>query len=1299
MQTEGRGEAARKDPLLSNTIHQPIDPRRDCESGSAHSISQHSSPQAEELNQATESSSASLSVASALRSPYVAPPPHRNQHISGEPNTNMHASSNPIAPVKARQPYSPHRRTSSSGPLSPTPAGKVTAVNTVYTPLRLDSQLLGSSWTGAHQPQPIASPTRVGVGPGGAAYSSYWNVATSPVPYPCGSPTAYGSGLRTMSPSTHSLRHHPQQQSQHQLLNSDGSPMQLSISTPGRESSFISTMPTYTSPSAAGMLHTAILDAPLQLSLVPPTCGDDYPYFSFGNSILQSTPYTPTVQTPTARSYSIYHDTVRELAQQRTEMDNPLSLFQSENSRHHGHDGSPASLSGGAISSASLTPLTVDVAVQLPHLPPRAVSEVSFASGCGAIVPPKIVDGTLVDWTKLGQMSPPSPRLPEPLTARPTTDTDAAAHHGPRGAAQEDEDDAEGSNSSSRNSTPDEEEEVAHDGAESAAVSPDVAVSDGAAMPFGELGRTQRPHEAATSSSGPDWAASGRETRNVAAVSLSDADFAFRELQSRQPAGTPSPERGKSGSGLRVSVSAAAYPRRKGTQPNSPGVAPPGAMLQLGVPDLHLFMPSPLDEGAGGFAPARDGVTGYSPSEHSVSALSLVPHLGMWHASPALLSAHSPAPSVQTALGDLAEVLRLLQSDVTNVYGRVSSNEHTVRHWASCTLDALLRLTVELLHSVRRSAEDEVVTREAAPEDSLNHAALYDEVRKWANGCGDALRATIPAAQRDHDKLEPLLLTSMLARGSIQALLRSLERPYIADDGAAAKADAGHDPATAPAATAATIPASRRISPALPTPNPLTKERVDDLMDSEVLARELSGEWRQFASDYNRKLLRYLFLRVLYKRLSGKDRRTSDTISSSDVHVGAAADATARHGSPASSARGGSGAASTLRTIESAWAEDQLKRWSAIMQRFQLRAECKGNAPPSEESAPVDEATLQLFREALCHDFPSYDVVSSVFSTFRKGESWRCWYILLDRTMECTFRAQEQKELFAYVEQQFLTSPSAPATAALHAASNGQIALEQVEEALEKVEASLKALEEQGKARRVAILQLLLRRIFVLSVVSSVHRAAGKDAVVSNAQLATYVQVQRKSLEEVETQLTAEYAEAETQVTTIRAFLSHMATASRDLATGSESPKNGAPHTPAHPCSATSPVQPSDAQWNTATVGALGSLLARARSHSGTMDRNDDTDDSGCSDEDGLHRHMQDGLRLVEDVTTRVVESIGSLCALLQSDVDLKDVKRGYDVAPTKLPIPSTRALRRLQTSLSETHRAVLVASASLHTD
>lgn len=1380
MQTDGFSDAAKKEPPIVKTLRDPIDPRHDTsDTASVHSMSQHSSPHAEDLNHA---SSSSLASQGATRSPYMALPSHfgsqpsRNQHISGEPNANMLGASNPTAHAKLPQVYSPQLRTSASGPLSPLPTVKSKSLNNVHSALRLDSQLLGSPWSGGHPLptiQPVPSPTRGSNAAGGGnltnaavAYATYWNATSSPVPYPCGSPTAYSSAMRIMSPSAQSLR-----QQQQFYCNDDSSPVQLSISTLGHETSFVGAgagASCFASPGSGvsvngGMVHSAILDAPLQVSLVPPPCRDDYPFFSFGQSILQSTPFTPTIQTPTSRGgHSIYRDAMQELSQHRQEQDNPLSVFHADGGvRPTGHDCTPTSLAGGAggnVSSASITPLMMEVGAGPAHqLPPRATSEASFASGSGAVMPPRFPDGALVEWTKLGHLSPPSPRLPEPLTARPN-DNDgvddevrrASQRRGPAEAYDDDNDDAEGnadeSNRSSYNATPG----APPSNAENTSVSPNAAPDNddetaAAADKFQEqrmeLNRTKRPHEADSSNvTGPEEA-SDTEMNNVAAVSLSDANFVYNEKHAKAAAAaaqvvsaaasTTPLERGSAGSGLQIATPQTTYTRRLAPQPGTPGVAlPSSANLTGGATDFHLFMPSPVDESGHGFIPLRDGLTHHSPSEHSTSTLSLVPNFGVWQASPTLFStwqsasmSPSTAPSVRAALEDLLEVLRLLLSDIDNVYTRVSSNEHTVRHWASCTLSALLHLTVEVSHSVRLSATEEAEEADkkaskaagaSAGSNGHTYAQLRTELQIGAGNCVETLRATVPAIQRDRDILEPLLFTSMLARGAITSLLHTLEKAYSRSDSQpvvfAPKAGDGHDAAAtitvSTATNTTTIPANRRISHVVPAPAPLTAERIDDLMDSEVLARELGGEWRQFTSDYNRKLLRYLFLRVLYTQLSGGandiDGRSSDSSAGGNSATAAASvDGSPRQGSPVSSTSHGSASnnsswTTTLRTMESAWADDQLKRWNVVFQHSAYKAEHKAAVKNDAVAPSLDENSTELVREAFCQDFPPYEVVTEVFSSFRDGECWRCWYVLLSQMMACNFHVQGKKELYKFVETQFLETPTPPASAALHAISAGRITLEQVEEALDRVEASLTTMEEQGKAKRVEILQLLLRRIFVLSVVSSVHRALGKDAVVSDAQLATYVQVQRKSLEEVETQLTAEHAEGKTHVKCITAFLALFSnpTANTDDAAAA----HGLPTVTAASTTTTPPPAPTpDPQWNTGTVGPLAALLAGTRSHSGATERSDDA--AANNDEEEVQRRARDALGLVRDVCNRVTETITSLCHLLQSDVDAAETKQNYNVSPTKLPTPSTRALRRLQASLTEAHRSVMVCLASLHLD
>jgi hypothetical protein len=1344
MQTDGFSEAAKKDPPLSKLIRDPIDPRIDAsESASAQSTSQRSSPHGEEFNQASASSLGSQATTrsslAALSSHYGIPQT-RPQHISGEPNTNIRVSNNPTAHPKLPQIYSPQLRSSASGPLSPPSMGKAKALNSIYTPLRLDSQLLSSPWPGNYQlptPQLVPSPTRT-------VYSSYWNAASSPVPYPCGSPTTYSSGVRIVSPSAQSLR---QQQQQHQHSNDGSSPVQLSISTLGRENSFTAAGTSgFASPNLTGMVHSAILDAPLQISLAPPPCGDDYPFFSFGNSILLSTPFTPTIQTPNSRGHSIYHDAVVELSQHRHELDNPLSAFHAGSVRQAGHDGTPLRLGGGAISSSSITPLTADVAEQLHQPSPRTTSEASFASGSGVSVLPKIADRSLMDWTKLRQTSPPSPRLPEPLTARPNACSDgdeskASAKHA--ATAEEVCGEADDSHSNSRNSTP----VAMPSNVDDTSNSPNPVLGDEDAVARKQqqqlggvdLNRTKRPHETNDHDVTGPGEVSDEETNSAARVSLAEANLAYSEDHTKTStapaAGSTPPEREGDGSALLIATPQTTFSHHQSTQqPNTPSVVLPAANVSFGVTDFHPFMPSPMDESSHGFAALRDGVTLHSPTEHSTSALSSVPNLGVWQASPVLFPmwhslnvSPSTGPSLLTTLTDLLEVLRLLQSDVANVYNRVSVNEHTVRHWASGTLSALLHLVVDASHSAKLAAAEEVETAATAEsqQEGLNYAQLCAQLQSGAASCVEELRNTLPFMQRDRDVLEPLLLTSMLARRAITALLRSLEKSYLRTESqsttmttttaaAAAQHPGSHDRAVTKTSTATnntSVPATRRISSVAPVAAPLTAERVDVLMDSNVLAKELGGEWHQFASDYNHQLLRYLFLRVVYGQLNrddgisvgcGNSRAASAaggsaTSSQRDIAVPSA------HGAGSSgNDKSSNSSTTTLRAIEAAWAEDQLKRWSVIFSPNTVKTADRKDARKGDPAREVDEAGTQLFREAACQEFPTYDVVAETFSSFREGECWRCWYTLLGQMMECTFNAQEKKELFEYVEKQFLHSPSPSASAALHAIGVGEITLEQVEEALDRAEAALTTLEEQGKTRRLTILQLLLHRIFVLGVVSSVQRALGKDAIVSDAQLATFAQVQRKSLEDVETQLIAEHAERQAHIKCIHAFVSLFSKPTSSSASATHpAGLHGASETHLLRGTATPSTPSPDPLWNISSVGSLAFLLTGTPSHSSATERSHNTVDNSRSEEEEAHKRARDALALAREVCTRAMEATRNLCVLLQSDVDVDvtESKHNYSVAPTKVQVPSTRALRRLQASLIETHRSVTLCLASLHVD
>ncbi|KPA82208.1 hypothetical protein ABB37_03328 [Leptomonas pyrrhocoris] len=1322
MRANSSSDAAKKEPSPKQTTRDPLRLGYDNDSASLQSVSQHSTPHVEELNLAGSSSSAAHK---AVRSSHVTLQSHygeqplRTQHISGEPNASMHCSSNPTTHPNKPQGYRSQMRRSSSGALTPIPMEKSKAPNSMHAPRPFDAQLLSSPWPGGYQlptTQPLPSPTRAGGG-AGVATSSYWNVPSSPTPYPCDSPTAHGNGVRYVSLSVQSLLQ--QQQHQHQQLNGneDSSPMQLSISTLGRESSLIGgSASAFASPGATGMVHSAILDAPLQVSLVPPPYHSDHPYFSFGDSITQSNVFTQSTQTSMSCGHSIYQDTMLELSQHTQGLAHLYSVLNAESTRPAARECTPTSLADAATLSVSTTPLTVEVAGQPHQTPQRLMSRAFSGPGSGAIDPPKLPDGTLRDWWRLEQTSPTSPPLQEPLTARPNEQSDEESDgrrvvqkHGP---PQEEEGDLV--DDSRCSDTP---EGLPSTYAESTAVPPHNGVPHEGAQQQqqqqdDERSGMKRLHDTSINLT-ESIDVNSTEPHNAAAELLSRTNFASNEMHSKATtaaAATTSAapwERKNAGGGLQMATPLNTYSRRQRAQPNMPAVALHTVDGTLGVTDAHVFLPSPVDQGAQGFAPLRDGLTRRSPSEHSTSMLSPVPNIGVCQASSMLFSAWqsagaSPltAPTFVAALSDFHEVLRLLRSDIANVDSRVSMNEHTVRHWIGCTLSALLHLTVEISHSVPLSAVEEVTENEAKPEQGLTYTQLHADVLSGVASCVETLRNTIPAIQHDRNIVEPLLLTSMLARGAIISLLCSLEKTYnrsesqfAATNGVVASRpmevhDAG---AAAPIVLTTTnpitaVPANRRdASVVVHVPAPLTTERIDEIMNSDLLAQELGCKWLQLTSKYNRNLLRYLFLRVLHAQLRCADgsKGSGEAHSTDDGNTHRSSSASSVHDSTAA----------TLRTIESAWTDDQLKQWSFLFQRSTSQVGHKGDVT-GDDITHADEAGTRLFREVFCPHLPSYKVVTETFSSFRGGECWRRWYVLLGQMMECTFHVQDKTDLFDYVARQFTDAPDPYARAALRAVSVGQITLQQVEESLESVKAALISAEEEGKARRVTILQLLLRRIFVVGVVASVHRTLGKDAVVSDAQLAAYVQVQRKSLEEVEAQLTAEHTDGATYIKYITDFLSRFASVSRVTSRASVTALDGTSEGRLCDSAATTPLPSRDPQWNIFTVGPLAPLLA------GTRSRNDDANDFGRNESaEAPATTTRDALALVRDVSARIMDTISTLCVLLQSDVDVPEAKRHYRVDPTKIPTQSTRALRRLQASLIETHRATMVCLACLHLD
>ncbi|CAJ1992492.1 protein of unknown function - conserved [Leishmania donovani] len=1287
--------AGSETPPQAHTIRDPIDPRQELVSPSSNNDSYYHSLRAEDQSRGVLSSLPSSANASASTyGPGQADFGVSKGHTAAFQQPQGRAEHTVKGSFNHANPKAPQQRMQGSTPLTPPPpTSTVKTVNCIYTPLHLDSQLLASPWPGYGWPAVHApSPTRAGGASAAVPLASYWNANSSPMPYPSGSPTAYNSGCRIISPSIQSLRLVPP----HQQHGNDGaSPAQLSFSNLGHDNSFLAASSSFASPSSLGVVHSTILDAPLQVSLMPPPYRGDRPLFSFGNSIMQSAPFTHTLPTSTSRGRSIYLDAMMELAHHKSEVDNPLAAVGSGAS--YGHDTNP--LRGSGITS-SFGDVAAAGGPSDAHLCSFAVSA---SSEDVSVSNTEILVGMgNVDWRRLERPSPGNSSLVDQVTAR--SGIQRTGSLGSHANTLDNESDGidfgdEGEDGTEKarqsfNRTPEALASTGRGTQAAVAVATAADLGQAASQTFGEaslpapLEHTAHPDGAKGKEGGFSLPAS--------ALACSDGSGTMAAAAS-----VTALSRGRA---CEIATPLVNLPLRPSIGPTSPASASAVATAGRAIYDLHLFTPSPVDQGVHVFGTMRDSATRNSPSEQSTSTLSLIPAVGVWQASPAIMSAwHSsnltPTTALSTAhaLRDLLEMLRLLQSDIENVGNQLSVYEQMVRRWIRNTLSMLLLLTTELAHSVALAVME-------VPEGAADQAAAYTrlqvDIAAAAASCNEPLHATIDAVKREQANLEPVLLTTMLARGAIASLLQFLERPYVT-----ARAQSGATTATTRMLNGMCAPSKQcggrgPYGPAAPAVTPLTPERIEELMDNKILQEELNINWPQFRSSYNRQVLRYLCLRVLYVALSRDDSSVGDV-------------ATEQQGCRTTTDADAPATASTaLETVVSAWVEGQVLQWTAQQPAITLQHR---HATPTDSK--LDDADGAAVREGLCGELPSFERIAEVFSVFGESEGWRWWYNLLGDAMSCNLHVRDSRRIYDYVEKQLMDSPAAPAVAVRTALSLHEVKAKEVEVELEKVECRLSAMEESGKAQRVNILQHILRRIFVLSLVSSVQRTLGKDTPVSGAQLATYVQLQRKSLEDVEAQLSAHHTECTVHSKHIRTFVSlfpdtasaaQAPTQSRQWALSKSAAMSGMrTHTnqPQHgPFSRSSPdLQADDTplQWNCPTVASLAVLLARPRPDSDAMHRREGFPAATAADantEGSEEDRTRAAAALARDVATRLVATVQSLCALLQSDVDVTESHQAYCASPAKMSAPSTRALRRLQASLSEANHCIRVCITSLHT-
>ncbi|KAG5493917.1 hypothetical protein JKF63_01749 [Porcisia hertigi] len=1193
--------------------------------------------------------------------------PHLQRH--GRAEHTLHGSRNHAHPKALQQ------RPQSATPLTPAlSTSTVKTVKCICTPLRLDSQVLASPWPGHGWP-------------------------------PGQTPTAHNSGCRIISPSLPSSR--PSLPFQ-QYGNDGNSPAQLSFSNLGHENSFLTASSSFVSPSNNGVMHSAILDAPLQVSLAPPPHRDDRPLFSFGNSIMQSFPFTPTLPSSASRGHSIYRDAMMELAR-KNEVETPLATALFDGARV----AASAAIAGSAAYNykakpvrGSGTPSSFGNAVASgaspnAHLYNGAVSASSENASVGNRE--MLADVWAVDWRRFERPSPASSSLMGHLTERfhhraaVSPGADASIFGSERVAFNLSEDEYE-KTPQCCDRTPEVLSSTGRD-TQNEVVKVIAAETEGPPSPsFAEqtmpalLDQTVRPREA-----------------NVKPVTFVEPEFSPAHSDSSSTiAATTSVTAPSLGKSSEITASLVNLSQLSKNRPSTPASASAVATAGRGTNDLHLFMPSPTDQYPHVFGTLRDSAARKSPSEQSTSILSLVPAPGVWQAAPTMMSAwHSLNPTPPAALGtahslrDLLEVLRLLQSDMENVCHEVPVSEHVVRRWVRSTLGLLLQLTAELLHSVDLAGEEAL---EGTGEPTITYTELKAEMTAAAASNGASLHATIEAVEREQENMEPLLLTTMLARGAIASLLQLLSKNCVT-----ARQQSATGTATRASIVSYTPPKQCSTSCSgggggynAPPQNValLTPEKIEELMDKKTLHEELNSNWPKFTSAYNRHVLRYFCLRALYASCIGKDggavvAATEKKRCRTTTH----ADAAAFSPTP-------------LNTLVSGWVEEQVLHWTAqhtLITPQQRHATTTTTCTHHD----LDEPAL---RESLCWELPSFERVAEVFSSFRDGEGWRWWYSVLDHAMSCNFHVRENKRFFDYAERKLMSSSSAPTRAVQSALAHHEVTLGEIQEALEEAEVKLSAMEESGKAQRVNILQRILRRIFVLSLVASVQRTHDKDMPVTGAQLASYVHLQRKSLAEVEAQLSAHHAECSAHIKHIRTFLSLFpgeASAVRPL---SESPQwtpgrsSAASGKRAHRSqphlsvlSNSTPDMRSDhpcLQWYSPTIVSLAVLLARPRTENDAIDCSDGDPLTATATDMCMDSSAEDRTRtvvsLARDLTARSATTVQGLCTLLQSDTNGAGAHKMYQNPPARMSAPSTRALRRLQASLSEANQCIRLCMTSL---
>lgn len=842
----------------------------------------------------------------------------------------------------------PNNSTNSSAarnPLSSSPPrSSVRGIAPVYSPLRLDSQLLAIPVGNAS----VLSPTR-------RQLPTYWSTSGA-LPYPAGSPMAYSSGLCIVSPATQSLR---------MPFGNDGtSPMQPSISAIGCDNSVVATSFSCISPSVGMINNPNILDAPQQLSLVPPPHFEERPLFTFGDTILHSAVYTPTAASPAFRRPSVYRDAIHDLSRKLSDADNQLPQGVYLNNINYGKPSNNSS-------------------------PPPSTQ-----------------------FEPLGTFT--SQHTARPITHCFLTPVDADTSDG----------------------------------------SLHVLDLTDAGRPVA-LDHTARPDN----------------TTNLLAMSVSTNVH----TDPTNPSNSTTPSAATVG--RRVGIDHRNVLANKARRSSLKNGAIP-IQQALGTMEHYPCMPSPDDPSGHIFGGLRDIGVRNSPSDQSTSAVSLFPGFGLRQPSP--LPPLSPAngtPSqlTLTALQDLDEALRLLQSDIQNVYCTLPATDHALRRCTNSCLVSLLQLMADILHSINISSTE----AELQEDLGRSYEALSTFATTQMKSCGEAVQRALQAIRRDQTAVEPLLFTVMLTHSATLAVLQQTDKLQ------AAKApNRTSFSFTGPSGTRVANYPSNYVAV-------LGEDDLADLAGNDELRELLNRTWPELTRNYTRQLWEYMFLRVTYVQLNGVQETTT---------------------SPCSTER-----------EEATGAPGKAKLRAICEEYIRLR---------EEEWQQNHDASLRNLHQS----FPLFEEVVEKFSNFREGECWEWWYETLGEVMSTNFDTRETSSLFQEVKANLQDQNHASTKALASVTASHEVTIEDIEEALETAEAELALLEEQSKSYCTQIMQLMLRRIIVLAIWTSAAKA-NRDTSFTTQMFSANMFHQRKSLEVVEQQLSLMHQEADQHIKVINSFL------------------------------------------------------------------------------------------------------------------------------------------------------------------